>query len=1744
MSDQHHTDAKASPGIQRVAEGPRTEAARKAIEKLRMNLLDISNRNKLISMKHSEKARTHVRVIDELPDQLMEKLEEGKPLAFKALPEPPNEPEDEKRDDFQMALEEARGSDPIYLDALEKLEGDDPNSRKAQRFERELKDRVREQLGWEKRAHTDVMSIAEYARAHGYEPSYDLPEPEGEQPPHHHTDNEIQTLLLPEQMERKLSGLTQQAKSALQEMGTNTLYVVFGFLEWYESQSSSKALVAPLLLHPVEITRRLVKARYRYEISSTGEETEDNITLSERLARDFGLRLPEYEEDDTPEAYFEKVREQIVRHHPRWKIRRFVTVGHFSFARLVMYRDLDPANWPEGREMHTHAGLSALLGGSNEEEGTSAEPYAVDDQEIARKVPLLISDADSSQFSAIVDVMDGKNLAIEGPPGTGKSQTITNIIGAALAQNKRVLFIAEKMAALQVVKARLNAAGLGEFAFELHSTKARKIDVLESLEARLQVQNQAQHPERLEDARRKLADLKNQLTRYVDLLNARFGSLGLTIQQILWAEQRIRDAGDLPAAIADIRLDGAVETTPYGMDEAKGHMRVIERHVNDFVQTYGALDAQPWYGVNRPEIGPFDRDSILRAFVAWREAAETLGASLDGAPGLGATPADARRLLAARDHLPKNCGLPALFVRLADADTLAAMHDMVARLRAWESARAELGARCADPEGLADRAGELAALAEEGGRLDFDEQLLDGLPDLVEQERGAAAHWSELVACADQLLAAVGLEGPATAKRIRPLIEAGHLAKSLDRRLLLQRTANLVDEFSADPLERGRRTRDDLLKRKQEMERFIRLPLRREDATPEMRMQAGFLKMRGLFAGLSGDVRRAKRYYKQLDAGGKRGRREDMARRLEDAAALTEEIQVFARDSELKQVCGARFEGIETDFESLIEINRFASHAHAKLAGAAPECKTARKLLLHSEMDELDDLLALAGDGRFDQLARALDELGDDVQLADLAARLKARADDIAALKSQADALGLAGDTPVGELADLHARALDLAEARDAVRANAAALDVLRAAGCPDLADPTADRADLEATVTAARDVHALDLPEATRGHLLAEDYAERRVALLEAADGIAKDLAGYDEALDGAVEAAELDASGFLQANPETVAMPDVLARIRRAESDPGALQAWATYVGAQRRAAEAGLQPVLKAYDAEERRYENLEIAYERALYRSLARAAYETHRKLNSFDGVSQEDARAQFRATDRKLIDLERQALRAQLAKAEIPRGNSEGLVRDKTELGLINQMLSVKKPRTPLRDLLDRAGGAIQAMKPCFMMSPLSVAQYLKPGRCEFDLVVIDEASQMKPEDAIGGLVRAGQIVVVGDPNQLPPTSFFDRMGDGPEEDEDTTDAGQIESILETAMNCWQPYRRLLWHYRSRHGSLIAFSNEKFYDRQLIVFPAPVKDNPEYGVHMENVDGTCRRGGTNLKEAQRVAEAAVEFMRREAGKEESEMRSLGVVAMNRAQTELILDEINRMLPRVPDAYDYTEVFDNRAGGIESFFVKNLENVQGDERDVIYISTTYGPDPDSGIVHQRFGPINSDFGYRRLNVLFTRAKEQVKLFTSMRAADVRINDENVKLGRRALHDYLAYAATGRLHGGDGSGREPENDFEHCVKLRLEARGFDVDCQVGVAGYFIDLAVSHPAFPNGYLAGVECDGATYHSAMSARDRDRLRQEVLEKLGWNIYRVWSTDWFSDPDAQTDRMDRHLRELLRHQAPCATSNK
>lgn len=522
-----------------------------------------------------------------------------------------------------------------------------------------------------------------------------------------------------------------------------------------------------------------------------------------------------------------------------------------------------------------------------------------------------------------------------------------------------------------------------------------------------------------------------------------------------------------------------------------------------------------------------------------------------------------------------------------------------------------------------------------------------------------------------------------------------------------------------------------------------------------------------------------------------------------------------------------------------------------------------------------------------------------------------------------------------------------------------------------------------------------------------------------------------------------------------------------------------------------------------------------------RKLAKRVFAKHgQKLSRFSGKKLDELRGALAKQDRELIKLSRQQLSSKVhAGANPPRGNGVGRKSTWTEGALIENEVSKQQRFISVRDLTQRAGKALLELKPCWMMSPLAVAQYVPKGALNFDLCIIDEASQMPPEAAIGALLRCKQVMVVGDTNQLPPSSFFKKMvdDDDAEEDDNVLD----ESILEMANATFRPSRRLRWHYRSRHSGLIKFSNRLVYDDNLIVFPSATEAVARMGVEFKSVEGLYK-SGTNPIEARTVVDAALEFMRVDP------YRSLGIVTLNQKQRDLIIEEFEQALNRSPDAAAYVDMWKEQNDGLEEFFIKNLENVQGDERDVIFISTVYGPEALGAKVAQRFGPINGLAGKRRLNVLFSRAKEKIVTFSSMTAGDI-LAEETGNAGVYMLKRWLEYCASGVLDGGVTSTRQPDSDFEIFVADQIRAMGYEAVPQVGVAGYFIDIGIRHPNWPYGFVLGVECDGASYHSAKSARDRDRLRQEVLEGLGWRFHRIWSTDWFNNPRQEAER----IREIL-----------
>ena len=514
----------------------------KLYDRLRDRLLDMRLSNPMLNYKHAAKSKRQLQFVDEVPENVYRRLSiNEEAFIVSALPEPEGTPADELTEDYRAALEHARISDAEFITEIERLEqqGRDGEGEIAL-AETQLRARLREKLGMPPRPDRKTINPVEHARSLGIDPSIEL---QASSDAVRHRDGSLQTLKWPEALQATLEKIGADARLAEQEMGLSTLFLVFGFLEWTDSKDSEKKLHAPLLLLPVILEReKSARGKIAFELQVAANLPDINLSLTKKL-ESLDVILPEFTAEETAktpiEDYFAAVSEAISE-KPGWRIRRWLTLGHFAFGRLAMYTDLAPENWRDSPVMNDL--VSAVLRGSELSGdggvGLSHPPddYDIDLPDIEKKAPYLIHDADASQHSATIDVMKGTNLVIQGPPGTGKSQTIANIIANALAAKKTVLFLAEKMAALDVVKRRLDSVDLGHFCLELHSDKSSPRQVIQSIKQRDELGYRALRERLAEDPT--WEDARRDIQRYLDALHAEMDA-GKPFDQF-WRAIRVR----------------------------------------------------------------------------------------------------------------------------------------------------------------------------------------------------------------------------------------------------------------------------------------------------------------------------------------------------------------------------------------------------------------------------------------------------------------------------------------------------------------------------------------------------------------------------------------------------------------------------------------------------------------------------------------------------------------------------------------------------------------------------------------------------------------------------------------------------------------------------------------------------------------------------------------------------------------------------------------------------------------------------------------------------------------------------------------------------------------------------------------------------------------------------------------------------------------------------------------------------
>ncbi len=569
--------------------------------------------------------------------------------------------------------------------------------------------------------------------------------------------------------------------------------------------------------------------------------------------------------------------------------------------------------------------------------------------------------------------------------------------------------------------------------------------------------------------------------------------------------------------------------------------------------------------------------------------------------------------------------------------------------------------------------------------------------------------------------------------------------------------------------------------------------------------------------------------------------------------------------------------------------------------------------------------------------------------------------------------------------------------------------------------------------------------------------------------------------------------------------------------------INAWCRWQAVCREAEASGLKGLLHALENEVVEPPNSLNAFKTAYCVWLAPILQDQRPELRTFSALEHEGKIQEFRKLDQRMSELSVDYIRAKLS-GDIPDPQDKNRP---AGYGILQRELQKKMRHKPVRQLVHEMGDALTSLTPCLLMSPLSVAQFLEADSSLFDLVVFDEASQITVWDAIGAIARAKNAIVVGDPKQMPPSNFFDRAASDDQEEDSNFD--DLESILDEALAASVKLHRLTGHYRSRHESLIAFSNHRYYKGDLVTYPSA--ETKQSAVSLVRCDGLYQRGRgrTNPDEAKTIVKEVVERL----NDEELSQYSIGVVTLNSEQQRLIDDLLDHERRKSPDLERF---FNDDVE--EPVFVKNLETVQGDQRDVILLSVGYGPDtPGASTMSMNFGPLNRKGGERRLNVAITRATSEVLIFASFDPSMIDLTRTSANAVRDLKH-YLEFADRGPAALGEavlsvGGMDTYDSDLEEAIADAIRKKGWTVHTQIGVSKFRIDLGIVHPNHPGKYLAGIECDGATYHSSPSARDRDRVRHAILENLGWSLVRIWSTDYWNDSKKAIEQVDERLNQLL-----------
>jgi superfamily I DNA and/or RNA helicase/very-short-patch-repair endonuclease len=1542
----------------------------------------------------------------------------------------------------------------------------------------------------------------------------------------------VSSILNRNDLEKTLKNLSRRARSDYRERGVRVLYVTFGKLLW-KDPISSEEIKSPLLLVPIELNRESIHESFKISIPTVEEEVLFNPALQVKLETDLKIEippLPDFLLRNSLEEYLTSLENVI--HDFGWKIEHSVEIGLFSYHKLVIYKDLESnenlvSQHPIVRAVTDNKKTDLLLDSLPKE---SEIDKIEDPKEIFQ-----VLDADSSQRVAIRYALQGQSFVMQGPPGTGKSQTITNIISECIAKGKSVLFVSDKMAALDIVYKRLRAVGLSHYCLELHSSKANKRNVVSELKKSLDEQLIPKKTPAKEEFER-LSDQRDQLTEYVNLLHSKHERLEKTPYEVLGQLAYLEKAPFIPVKLSNIQ-----SLNPIWLHELQELMINLKA-----VWKVNEEPNFPWYGYlgNNfnmeicSELSKF-LSEIISTFNKLKSEINKFSENI----GLSHVyNFNKINLLIELGSILKSSPRPEVdWVLNPKLDLIINEAKEYQKLKLWSKETRDLLKQIYDQSIFnldPIRSLEIEKILSQISKsLCFsnlnESKILSKREELLEFVKETGTLIETWISYSKELSQIFGLQYTKySIKQAKQLSQLASLCFSESKPEL--HWLNPINLPNKNP--KFKEIKAIYIEYKQLINRInLQYTNRIYDIDVEEYIR--------LYSGPYSNFLRwfHPSYYKyqkalsllSLDGKVPPTILEDL-RNIRRIKFLQSKIKSLVELT--KSLTGHFYQGLETNFQniesaieivtklfSLLETTEIPKSLAKFVTFTSNPPQKIEKIgqNLHKSIEEwvesLNNFIPLIPENNFLKPNLSIYEANLS-KLKQWISKLESELTSLCYLTD--DPINLRKNTPSNykELLGELKRSELVRRKEQEIKNNQ---DLLKKKFGFRFLGLDSDWSEIISILTWTKKIQSLfnniNIPRKYAELLFkGPNYAPENDNLLISYKNSKKILSKFESRFEKTIT--------FKKKPLSELSLLEIINRFGEFQDRIDDLQQWIDFKKIRIRFSEAGLSSFFNLLIESHSSSSQLIDIFKRAVYQEWIDWFFSENPYLGTFRREIHEQKIQNFKKLDRKIISLSSNRVISEANK----RKPQDILIKAvDSEVNTLLKESAKKRRLMPIRNLIQKIPNLLFKIKPCLLMSPLSVSQFLEPELMKFDLVLFDEASQIVPEDAIGAIYRGKTIVVAGDNKQLPPTSFFRKSLIDDYDWDESTD-GEIEvfdSILDELLGIGLPVKTLRWHYRSKHEELISFSNSKFYNDSLITFPSAKAKNEHLGVKLIFVKNAIYDRGAsrkNILEAETVAELVFEHFC------ENPKKTLGVVTFSIAQMEAIEEAIERCLKKKP-AFEHFFKEDR----LEGFFVKNLENVQGDERDSIIFSIGYGRDYKDRIT-MNFGPLNKPGGERRLNVAVTRAREKIILVTSITANDIKISDSSPE-GVRTLYQYLDYAERGSKALGINYQRAYSFDSQigQVIASEIKKMGYQVKPQVGFSEYRIDIGVIDPTEPENFILGVEFDGNTYRASSSARDRDRLREQILKQLGWKIHRIWSPTWISRKGSEVKRLKETIRKRL-----------